>query len=46
MNKAAKNSMQESKVKKSLNANEKSLAEFYLGLTVAIHFQMLMEQKP
>ena len=32
------------KIGKSLNANEKS-AEFYIGLTLAIYFQMLGEQK-
>ena len=46
MNKAAKNSMQESKVKKSLNANEKSLAEFYIGLTLATYCQILCKQEP
>ena len=35
--------MQKNKIEKSLNANVKFVAEFYLGLTLAMHFWMLGE---
>ena len=35
-----------SKTGKSLNANEKFCAEFYKGLTLAMHFQMNGEEEP
>ena len=43
MNKATKNHTQKKKTEKSLNANDKSLAEFYIGLTLAMYFWMLVE---
>ena len=38
MNKAFENLMEKNKIRKSLYANEKPLAEFYIALTSAIHF--------
>ena len=38
MHKTRKNLMREIKLEKSLNVNEKSLAEFYIGLTLAMYF--------
>ena len=38
MNKTTKILMQKTKSEKSLNANEKSFAEFYIGLTLTMCF--------
>ena len=41
-----KESYAKNKIGKFLNANEKFLAEFYIGLTLVMFFWMLGEQKP
>ena len=38
-------SYSKNKIGKSLNANEKSLVEFYLGFTLAVYFRKLREQE-
>ena len=43
MNKANKNVYTSNKTGKSTNANEKSLTEVYIGLTLAIHFLMITD---
>ena len=45
MNKAVKNLMQKTKMGKILKTNQKSLAEFFSALIIAMYFQILDEQQ-
>ena len=46
MNVTSKNLIQKNKIRKSLNANEKSIAEFYIGLILPMYFRIHSEQEP
>ena len=45
MNKAVKNLMQKTKMEKILKTNQKSLAEFFSALIIAMYFQILDEKQ-